>query len=514
MMSNSLTALTAVIILHHAAATAISCGNVTGSSEITFNYGKSTLDHPGAKIDWCTIGAHPKCETCASLGEDASITIQIGEDVGFFLMVSAGECVKSLDELELYPSQRKPVVAWPKEYNIQFPPIPHYHCDRSTSDKQNYCYFTACSDVKPSPHYLKPSCNATCPPPPPFTLSSIQDSNINIDTTATISHTSSESWACAGLDWWPTSKCDYGTCAWGNSSLLNLDLDNKRLQNAVSTLSPVFLRLGGSLCDSVRYDFPGVDCVPFSSPTNDTRLGYEIGTGCLSTSRWDKLNQFCTDTGCYLLFGINALIGRSKSTCPPHTNCNDPINKGIPCCTNWSGEWDSSNAKQLLEYTYNSGHDVYGFEFGNELIGQHGIEAHLNATQYAKDFCVLKKLIDDIWIDPKQYKRKPKVISPDDAFDAQWYSDFLSNTTKLGCTPDVITWHQYILGAGVDPNVGQRALDPKVLNKQKQQGDLIQTTIETTSKSLGIDEPEIWMGEAGGAYNSGRPGVTDAFHSR
>ena len=90
----------------------------------------------------------------------------------------------------------------------------------------------------------------------------------------------------------------------------------------------------------------------------------------------------------------------------------------------------------------------------------------------------------------------------------------MSNTTKLGCTPDVITWHQYILGAGVDPNVGQRALDPKVLNKQKQQGDLIQTTIETTSKSLGIEVPEIWMGEAGGAYNSGRPGVTDAFHSR
>ena len=31
-----------------------------------------------------------------------------------------------------------------------------------------------------------------------------------------------EDFVCATLDWWPPEKCDYGTCSWGQASLLNL----------------------------------------------------------------------------------------------------------------------------------------------------------------------------------------------------------------------------------------------------------------------------------------------------
>lgn len=31
-----------------------------------------------------------------------------------------------------------------------------------------------------------------------------------------------EDFICATLDWWPSQKCDYGTCAWNHASILNL----------------------------------------------------------------------------------------------------------------------------------------------------------------------------------------------------------------------------------------------------------------------------------------------------
>lgn len=42
-----------------------------------------------------------------------------------------------------------------------------------------------------------------------------------IDGSNTIA-TTNENFICATIDWWPPEKCDYGTCSWGNTSILNL----------------------------------------------------------------------------------------------------------------------------------------------------------------------------------------------------------------------------------------------------------------------------------------------------
>ena len=44
---------------------------------------------------------------------------------------------------------------------------------------------------------------------------------VEINSSSTIA-TIDDHFVCATLDWWPPEKCDYGTCAWGNASLLHL----------------------------------------------------------------------------------------------------------------------------------------------------------------------------------------------------------------------------------------------------------------------------------------------------
>lgn len=55
-------------------------------------------------------------------------------------------------------------------------------------------------------------------------------------------------------------------------------------------------------------------------------------------------------------------------------------------------------------------------------------------------------------------------------------------------------------------------MDSKVLDGQIHLGDTIMSTVADNTPT-DVQGPEIWMGEAGGAYNSGRPGVTNAFMS-
>ncbi|KAJ0959449.1 putative glycosidase [Helianthus annuus] len=72
-----------------------------------------------------------------------------------------------------------------------------------------------------------------------FSSNMIHSLSVNVtEGSVSISGTTSigfidEDFICATLDWWPPEKCDYGSCSWGNASLLNLDLNNKILFNAI-----------------------------------------------------------------------------------------------------------------------------------------------------------------------------------------------------------------------------------------------------------------------------------------
>jgi heparanase 1 len=152
---------------------------------------------------------------------------------------------------------------------------------------------------------------------------------------------------------------------------------------------------------------------------------------------------------------------------------------------------------------------IYAFELGNELTGNTGIESHLTVEEYTKSFCELNDIIKDIWT---EQSTRPKIIGVDNNFEQAWYSDFLSLSFANGCGPEAVTWHQYLLGAGVDVAAEAKATDPNTLDQQINHGKAVRTAVQLSTPD-GEAQPEIWVGEAGGAYNSGRRGTTDSYRS-
>ncbi|KAB1204652.1 Heparanase-like protein 3 [Morella rubra] len=286
---------------------------------------------------------------------------------------------------------------------------------------------------------------------------------------------------CATMDWWPPEKCDYGTCSWGRASMLNLDLSNIILLNAVKAFSPLKIRLGGTLEDRVVYETQGSgqQCSPFVK-NNSEFLGFS--QGCLPMSRWDELNVFFKKAGAAVVFGLNELSGKTINS------------QGASV-----GAWNSSNAEALIRYTVNKGYTIHGWELGNELSGN-GIGAGITADQYASDINALQNMVDNIYAG---FEVKPLVIAPGGFFDANWFTEFIRKTPG---SLQVVTHHIYSLGPGVDDHLIDKILDPSGLDGVSHTFSSLQSILKSTRT-----QAVAWVGEAGGAYNSGRNGVTNAF---
>ncbi|GAB4832772.1 hypothetical protein Ancab_006788 [Ancistrocladus abbreviatus] len=286
---------------------------------------------------------------------------------------------------------------------------------------------------------------------------------------------------CATLDWWPPEKCDYGTCSWGHASLLNLDLGNNILLNAIKAFSPLKLRLGGTLQDKVVYESKDLrkPCKQFINSSSEM---FGFTQGCLPMQRWDELNSFFEKSGAVIIFGLNALAGRN-----------------IQPDGSVSGAWDPSNAESLIRYTVEKGHTIHGWELGNELSGN-GVGTRVAADQYVSDLISLCNMVQEIY---KNIESKPLILGPGGFFDAGWFTKFVNKTPKI---LDVVTHHIYNLGPGVDEHLIEKILDPSYLNGEANTFSSLKSILQGTRTSA-----VAWVGEAGGAYNSGHNHVTNAF---
>ncbi|XP_071724525.1 heparanase-like protein 3 isoform X2 [Rutidosis leptorrhynchoides] len=209
---------------------------------------------------------------------------------------------------------------------------------------------------------------------------------------------------------------------------------------------------------------------------------FGFNEGCLPLTRWDELNSFFNITGAVIIFGLNALNGRTL------------LDDGSS-----DGAWDSTNAESFMRYTVKKNYKMYAWELGNELSGS-GVGTKVTASQYAIDTLTLKNLVEEIYdsIEPK-----PRIIAPGGFFDASWFKTFINETTDI---LDVVSHHIYNLGAGVDEDLVDKILDPSYLDGEADTFAQLENILETSGTSV-----SAWVGEAGGAYNSGHDLVTNAF---
>eukprot|EP00262_Sarcandra_glabra_P012039 TRINITY_DN3004_c0_g1_i2.p1 TRINITY_DN3004_c0_g1~~TRINITY_DN3004_c0_g1_i2.p1 ORF type:complete len:476 (-),score=68.25 TRINITY_DN3004_c0_g1_i2:239-1666(-) len=242
------------------------------------------------------------------------------------------------------------------------------------------------------------------------------------------------------------------------------------------------IRVGGSLQDQVVYDVgdSGFPCQPFRK-MKDGLFGFS--EGCLHMDRWDELNLLFDKTGAIVTFGLNALHGRHQTR--DHA---------------WKGAWNSSNAVSFIRYTISKGYPVDSWEFGNELSGS-GVGARVDAKQYGKNLISLKAILVELY---KNSHFQPLLLAPGGFYDQQWFAELLQ-VSGLGIL-DVTTHHIYNLGAGDDPNLVRKILDPHHLSRIAKTFEDVQLTIQRYGPWA-----SAWVGESGGAYNSGGPHVSDTY---
>ncbi|XP_055955935.1 heparanase-like [Patella vulgata] len=232
------------------------------------------------------------------------------------------------------------------------------------------------------------------------------------------------------------------------------NLTSQKVLTLAKGISPSYLRIGGTACDRLVFN-----------RTNDH--AYHP----LTVADWDNLNHFVMNAGWDLIFDFNLFLRKN-------------------------GNWDPSNAIELLEYTVKQGYKPAGYELGNEPNRFPSANA-ISEKQLAKDFAALKNIVSSSGVPPFL------TIGPDTA---GMTPDYVENFLEAGGgdVVDVVTVHQYYTN-------GQKATlkdftDRKLLDKFIPEVDSFVKTCNEKAPNK-----QCWLGETSSCYHGGAQNISDRY---
>lgn len=265
----------------------------------------------------------------------------------------------------------------------------------------------------------------------------------------------------------------------GGTRVPPYDFSRPKLRRLARELAPSRVRVGGTESDKVYYDMS--DAPPAAPPSPFV--------GTITKAQIDGLFDFAKAVDFEVVFTLNAGPGARDLT----------------------DVWTVDNASRLLDYVKAKDYRVALWELGNEVNGfPVSIKFGYTITpqQLAKDILTARALLD---------AKLPgsKLSAPSSAFwpvsgeVIPFTNDLLS--AGAGASLDVLTWHYYPMHSSRCALATRRAsldtlLDPQTLIEV----DHWATEVEGWRDAQMKGKP-VWLGETGGAYCGGEPGLSSTF---
>ncbi|KAF7993018.1 hypothetical protein HCN44_005799 [Aphidius gifuensis] len=227
-----------------------------------------------------------------------------------------------------------------------------------------------------------------------------------------------------------------------------LPINNEAFVNLAKHLSPAYLRIGGT----------SADCIFFKQNSADIFKAKDITNFILTEELYLSLYKFTEKIEAKMLFDLNVLIRTEKN------------------------EWNSSNAKDIIEFSKNHGMDI-DWQLGNEPNSfKFVFNQSISATQLAHDYQHLRNLLNDIgYSSSKLVGPETNHIGESNERGEMYTEEFLKNQDN---SIDFVTWHQYYLHgktAKVDDFI-----NPKVFNQLSSQIKQINNATKNSATGGGV----------------------------